>query len=108
MDDIGLRDADALAEVIGRHRQVERVIAGHVHRPIQCRFAGTIASTCPSTAHQLELDLSPGAPGGFRLEPSGLQLHHWIVGAGLVTHTVQIGDWPGPFPFFDENGLLID
>src|SRR2546430_13016955 len=37
--------SDALARVIARHPQVERVLCGHLHRPIQFRFAGTIAST---------------------------------------------------------------
>ena len=37
--------------------QVERIVAGHLHRPITRRFAGTVASTCPSTAHQIALDL---------------------------------------------------
>jgi 3',5'-cyclic AMP phosphodiesterase CpdA len=36
-----LLDADALAAVIGQHPHVERVVCGHVHRSIQCRFAGT-------------------------------------------------------------------
>src|SRR5689334_15886828 len=57
MDDIGLvHGADAFAAVLARHPQVERVIAGHVHRSMQCLWAGTIAMTCPSTAHQVVLD----------------------------------------------------
>jgi hypothetical protein len=53
MDRIGLDGADALAAIIARHSQVERVIAGHLHWPITVRFAGTVASTCPSPLHQL-------------------------------------------------------
>lgn len=107
MDRIGLRDATALAAVIARHQQVERVLSGHVHRPIQTRFAGTLASIAPSVAHQVALDLRPDAPSAFCLEPPGYQLHYAQPGLGLVTHTVVIGAASTPFPFF-ENGVLID
>jgi 3',5'-cyclic AMP phosphodiesterase CpdA len=107
MDEIGLADAAALAAVIARHPQVERVLSGHLHRPIQTRFAGTLASTAPSTAHQVALDLRPDAPSAFRLEPAGYQLHWYDPAAGLISHTAFVGDWPGPFPFF-EDGVLIE
>ena len=107
MDKIWLEDAAGLADVVRRHGQVERVLSGHLHRAIQTRFAGTIASTAPSTAHAVALDLSPDAPSAFSLEPAGYQVHWWNGDAGLVSHTAAIGDWPGPFPFF-ENGVLID
>jgi 3',5'-cyclic AMP phosphodiesterase CpdA len=100
MDRLGLeRDSiAALARVIGDHPQVERVIAGHLHRPIHTRFAGTIASTCPSPAHQVALDLADDATGAFVLEPPAFQMHLWSAGR-LVTHTVYVDDFPGPYPF---------
>ncbi|MCW5773889.1 MAG: phosphodiesterase [Rhodospirillaceae bacterium] len=107
MDNYGLKNADGFAAVIARHRQVERVIAGHLHRSIQCRVGGTVASTCPSTAHQIVLDLRDQAPLGFAFEPPGYQLHVWYPDAGLVTHTAVIGDFDGPYPFRD-GGKLID
>lgn len=107
MDRIGLADAADLAEVIRRHGQVERVLSGHLHRAIQTRFAGTLASTAPSTAHSVALDIRPDAPSAFSLEPPGYQLHWYEPATGLISHTAAIGDWPGPFPFF-ENGVLID
>jgi 3',5'-cyclic AMP phosphodiesterase CpdA len=107
MDKIGLEDAAGLAAVIRRHRQVERVLSGHLHRAIQTRFAGTLASTAPSTAHAVALDIRADAPSAFTLEPPGYQLHWYEPSAGLVSHTRAIGNWPGPFPFF-ENGVLID
>ena len=107
MDRIGLRDAAGLAAVIQRHTQVERVISGHVHRSIQTRFAGTIASIAPSVAHQVALDLDPDAPSAFCLEPAGYHLHYQVPGGGLVTHTAGIGPDTASYPFF-ENGVLID
>ena len=107
MDQIGLEDSAALAGIIARHPQAERVLSGHIHRPIHARWAGTIASTAPSTAHQVALDLRPDAPSAFVLEPAGYQLHHFTPGAALTSHTATVGDWAGPFPFFDEEGRLI-
>jgi 3',5'-cyclic AMP phosphodiesterase CpdA len=97
MDQIGLDGSAALAEVIRRHPQVERILCGHLYRPIEARFAGTVAGTAPSTAHQIVLDLRKDAPVSFALEPPGYQLHCWREDSGLVTHTASIGDWPGPY-----------
>jgi Icc protein len=94
MDGMSLSDPETEAAVVSRHPQVERVIAGHHHRNAQARFAGTVASICPSTAHQLKLDLVPGAEIGFVFEPSAFQLHLWD-GARLVSHTAPVGDFPG-------------
>ena len=99
MDQIGLANGDILEPVITRHPQVERVLCGHLHRSIQKRFGGSIASTCPSPAHQVQLDLRTGAPQLFVMEPPGYQLHLWTPEGGLVSHTVVIGDFDGPYPF---------
>ena len=97
MDRAGLSGTPAFAEIVRRHPQIERILCGHLHRAIENRFAGTIAGTAPSTAHQVALDLRPEARLSFTLEPPGYQLHYWREGIGLVTHTANIGDWPGPY-----------
>ncbi len=99
MDQYGLRDTAAFAEIVSRNRQIERILCGHLHRAIDRRFAGTVAGTAPSTAHQVSLDLEPQAPLQFVFEPPGYQLHLWREGMGLVSHTAIFGDWPGPYPF---------
>ncbi|MFN7427006.1 MAG: phosphodiesterase [bacterium] len=106
MDGVGFADPAPLAAVIRRHPQVERLMCGHLHRPIVQRFAGSVATTCPSPAHQIALELKPGGGDSYCLEPPGYQLHWWN-GTALVTHTAVLGDWPGPFPF-REGGELID
>lgn len=93
MDQRNLADVAAEAEVISKYPYVERVISGHFHRNMQARFAGTLASACPSTAHQLLLDLVPGADIRFTYEPSSFHLHFWN-GSGVVTHTGVAGDYP--------------
>ena len=87
MDEYGTIGGDDLAAVIARHPQVVRVIAGHVHRSMSVAWAGTLCTTCPSTAHQFALDLAPGMPAFWTDEPPGFQLHHWVAATGLITHT---------------------
>jgi 3',5'-cyclic AMP phosphodiesterase CpdA len=103
MDRINCTDGAAMADVIARHSHVERVLCGHHHRPIQIRWAGTIGSIAPSTAHQVTLDLTPEAPATFGLEPPALHLHQWTPGAGIITHLAYIGDFPGPYPFVGDR-----
>lgn len=99
MDALGLLEGgDAFAEIVSRHRQIERIVCGHIHRSIQCRVAHTVAMTVPSTAHQIALDIGDSA-GSYTLEPPGMSLHVWRSGPDLVTHLLPIGDFPGPFAF---------
>jgi len=107
MDRIGLKGAARFAEIMARHPQVELILCGHLHRTIRASVGGRPALTCPSPAHQVALDLDPDAPSAFRMEPPGFMLHWWT-GAGFVSHTASIGDYPGPYPFFDAEGKLID
>lgn len=97
MDACGLDDIPALAAVVSRHPQVERVICGHLHRPIVTRFAGSVASTCPSPAHQIVFDLRPDAEVALVMEPPAFQLHAWRAQTGLVSHTVYIDEFAGPY-----------
>lgn len=106
MDRISLEGAQALEQVVARHAHVERVIAGHLHRPITVRFGGTVASTCPSPAHQVALDLDENAADNYVMEPPAYQLHRWD-GSMLVTHTAYVGEFDGPYPF-RVKGKLID
>jgi 3',5'-cyclic AMP phosphodiesterase CpdA len=100
--------SERLAGIIARHANVERVICGHVHRPIFVRFAGTIASAVPSPAHQVALDLSVDGPSAFRLEPPAFALHRYDAASGLVTHHAYIDEGDGPYPFYESDGTLID
>lgn len=100
MDDINCRDGGKMADVVGKYDHVERVVCGHHHRPIVTRWAGTIGSVAPSTAHQVTLHIAPGdEPSTFTMEPPAYQLHVWNEGAGLISHTAYVGQFEGPFPF---------
>jgi len=100
--------ADKLAALISRHPNVERVLCGHVHRPMFTRFAGTIAAAIPAPAHQVALDLRENAPSAFRMEPPAFALHRYDAATGLVTHHAYVDEGDGPYPFFEPSGALID
>ncbi|MFC0503952.1 metallophosphoesterase [Micromonospora costi] len=94
MDALGLADADALAEVIGRHRHVVRVGAGHLHRPVTAAFAGTVLTTAPSTWRQVSFDMRPDEEIGWVAEPTAFLLH-LVDGGTCVTHTIQVSHAAG-------------
>ena len=102
MDRINLRNIPEFAAIIARHRQVERIICGHHHRPIVARVAHAIASIAPSVAHQVEMTLNPHDSGAFNFEPPAFQLHRWTAADGIVSHTVYVEDFPGPYPFIND------
>ena len=106
MDSSGLEGSTELEKIISRHSHVERIFCGHLHRTIQCRFGNTVATTCPSPAHQVAFDLRADGPDCFVMEPPGYQLHLWRAGR-LVSHTCAIGKYAGPY-IFREGGVLID
>ena len=107
MDVQNCRHGEALAEIVGRHGQLLAMLCGHVHRFVATRWHGLAASICPGTSHAVALDLRPGGPPNFAMEPPGLLLHRWADGI-LLTHQSFIDAFDGPYPFFDEAGRLID
>ena len=108
MDAMGLAGAAGLADVVRRHPQVERIACGHVHRAMTRRFAGTVATTSPATAHQLALALTPARHLAVVMEPPACSLHLWMgPGSGLVTHLSLIEERPA-FTLYDGERWLRD
>ncbi|MEM9106604.1 MAG: phosphodiesterase [Pseudomonadota bacterium] len=105
MDAMGLLDAPALAEVLAPHRQVQRILCGHLHRSIIAEFAGKIMTLAPSTGHQVELDLSSNGAAMFRFEPPAYFVHTHAQETGLVTHMAYVESFPGPYHFFADEGV---
>ncbi|HUH92087.1 MAG TPA: phosphodiesterase [Casimicrobiaceae bacterium] len=103
MDVVGLETAHPLEPIIRRHPNVERILCGHVHRTIVQRFGGTLAVTCPSPAHQVALDFAAGAPASFVMEPPGYLLHRWSEGEGFTTYAAVLGDYDGPYRFYEPG-----
>jgi Icc protein len=94
MDGMGFRNPGALDDIVSRHPQIERILAGHLHRPVTRRFAGTLVSTAPGTAHQIALDLVSQDRIDTVMEPPAVAMHVLLPdGGGLVSHMSYIGDF---------------
>lgn len=110
MDVQNLRNANDLAALLRRHERARLIAAGHVHRATMAMFAGIPATICPAPNHAVALDLDDRLPSSFAVEPPAFHLHVWFEGEGfgnVVTHLIPIGDFAGPYPFFDSGGQLL-
>jgi 3',5'-cyclic AMP phosphodiesterase CpdA len=98
LDAVGLPDADrlALAELVARHPQVKRIVAGHVHRAATAGLGGCPVFVCPSSYVQLALDLGPGGEMALVREPPCFALHV-ALGDEVISHLQPIGDYGPPF-----------
>lgn len=102
MDCIGLAGSDRLAKLIARYPAIQRIAAGHLHRPIFCNWAGTVASTAPSLVHQVALEMRPDVPGEFVMEPPAYHLHIWrALEQTWVSHITYVDSYLGPYKFSD-------
>jgi Icc protein len=90
MDAMGLPAPDrrALGEVLARHEQVRRVVAGHVHRTVVGELGGRSVLTVPSTYRQLRLDFSSDELE-LSSEPPGFGVHVFEDGE-LASHVRAI------------------
>jgi 3',5'-cyclic-AMP phosphodiesterase len=90
-DEIGLADADrrALAAVVERHRQVRRLVSGHVHRAITGELAGRAVLTVPSTYVQARLNFEMEEVE-LAQEPSAFAVHALVDGE-LISHVQPVG-----------------
>ncbi len=93
VDGMGHAHPERVADVIARHSQVVRVLAGHVHGGSVTGFAGTVAATCPSTYRQGHLD--PDGPPAYSDAPPGMALHLVREGSA-VTHFRTVGETAVP------------
>jgi 3',5'-cyclic AMP phosphodiesterase CpdA len=89
-DELALPAADrrGLAQVLARHGQVRRLVAGHVHRTISGDLAGRAVLTVPSTYVQALLNF-----GSEEIElvdePAGFALHAVLDGE-LISHVQPV------------------
>ena len=80
-----------LADRISGRDNIVAMIAGHLHRPVVTKWAGTVLAVCPSTAPQVALDLTnmdPDRPDGRPMivaDHPFYALHYWN-GRELISH----------------------
>lgn len=94
-----IEGAERFKELILAAPNVERIVAGHLHRPVTVRFAGTVLDVMAGAAHQIHLDTAGADPLSFTFEPPAIQLHILVPGAGLVSHRLSVEPFDGPYPF---------
>jgi 3',5'-cyclic AMP phosphodiesterase CpdA len=89
-DAIGLADTSRrrLGDVVGRHRQVSRIVAGHLHRTIAGELGGRSVLTVPSTYVQGRLDFR-AREAGLAAEPAAFAVHTVLDGE-VVSHIQPI------------------
>ena len=95
MDEMTLDRREAFAKAVSGRPNVERIVCGHLHRPMVTTVAGVTTTVAPSTAQHIELDLADGAPVGVITDPGGYHLHHHSDGR-WVSHIRYIGTGAEP------------
>lgn len=91
-DNMRCAGAERLGAIVARHRSIEAILCGHLHRSTMRRWHGTVALTIPATAPLLELQVSGAGPRGWIDAPPSVGLHLWRADAGLISHTVAINE----------------
>ncbi|CAG9220304.1 3',5'-cyclic adenosine monophosphate phosphodiesterase CpdA [Paraburkholderia tropica] len=102
LDLYGMADVRPLRDLVARHANVDRIVAGHVHRSMHTRLGSVPVLTCTSTTTQIALRLKADADPASFLEPPAFMLHRWSDDDGegsAVSHLCYIGRFEGPMPF---------
>ena len=95
LDEIGLpaEDRRALGQVVERHPQVRRIVAGHMHRAIAGELAGRPVVAAPSTYMQARLDFSSPQ---LELEPEPIGFAVHVLREGELISHIQTVKRPAP------------
>jgi Icc protein len=86
-----------LRAVVEGRANIVGIIAGHLHRPVAARWAGTSLAVCPATAPQVALDfkpIDPESPDGrpmIVMDEPCFALHWWN-GRELISHFGSAGE----------------
>lgn len=100
LDTMGLRDGAArLCDILRRAPNLQRVLSGHVHRPVSTLIGSALAMTAPSSAHQIALELRPSRRGSYCMEPPAALLHRLGPNQDLITHTLYLGEFGAAHSF---------
>ncbi|WP_420451013.1 phosphodiesterase [Ilumatobacter sp.] len=99
MDDSGFVGRELFVEVLATS-SVDRILCGHVHRPISSSVAGVVAQVGLSPVQHVALDLRPGAPVSLVRDPVGYQVLRFATGergGEIVVHTRYVDTVERPF-----------
>ncbi len=102
----GLGGVEALAALLQGRSNVVRIVAGHIHRNIVGMCGGVPAVVAPSASYPFAFDTAKGAPLSISFEHPGVGMHLWSAAFGLLSHSVQIGDFERNAPLLKDGKLL--
>jgi 3',5'-cyclic AMP phosphodiesterase CpdA len=107
MDRIGLQNPEDFWRTLDDSPvKVQAVLCGHQHRTVSTSLRGVWAGICPSSAHQIVLDLEWAEHPLFAMEPPGFRV--CIAEDGFfVAHVQAIGDYGPRYPFHEDGVLKI-
>jgi 3',5'-cyclic AMP phosphodiesterase CpdA len=94
MDRSGFAGLDRFAAVVAEH-PVDRIVCGHLHRPITSSVSGVPVTVGLSTVQSVVLDLAAGGGPAVIRDPVGYLVHR-IVDGRIVTHTRYIATGESP------------
>lgn len=98
----GFKNIELLADIVQQHKNIIRILAGHIHLASLTQWANTVISTAPSTGMRLYLDLTL-TQSAYLLDNPGYQMHIWLPEQRLVTHTISLPDSETLYPFTEVH-----
>jgi Icc protein len=96
MDRSGFDALDRFEAVVRESGAVDRIVCGHVHRPMSAMVGGVLAEVGPSTAIHVALDLEAGAPKRVVRDAAGYRIFR-VHGSTIVGHVRSIGTGEAAF-----------
>lgn len=93
-DELGLPDGEraALAAVLAGNDEIERVLAGHIHRTFTGRLGGRSVFVSQSVHLQARLDIGADVDIELAPDPPGFALHVWGADPALLSHAVSTAE----------------
>jgi 3',5'-cyclic AMP phosphodiesterase CpdA len=109
MDSQNLKNSSKFFEIIRSHPQVKHIACGHAHRATETVIGGIGISIAPNGAHSVHLDLNSKKPPMFIMEPPTIRIFKLnLINENVVSHLSFVGKYDGPYPFYSDDGLLLD
>ena len=109
MDNQNLKNSVEFFDVLKSHPQVKHIACGHVHRSTETVINGIGVSIAPNGAHSVNLDLISEGPPMFIMEPPAMRIFKLnMTMKNVISHLSFIGKFEGPYPFYSDNGNLLN
>ena len=109
MDNQNFKSSSRFFEILKSYPNVKHIACGHVHRAAETVIEGIGISVAPNGAHSVNLDLISKGPPMFIMEPPTIRIFKLDeFSKNVVSHLSFIGKFDGPYPFYSEDGKLLN